>query len=159
MKRKYVALMLCVALGFSLMMSSCGFEPKNSGSNSSTKKQGSGQSSDFDSRKYIYEQDGAEPVIVPHNEEDFVGSWSTTSDFAEYLYGNVDLKINSNHTWSGNITDEDFGGKWTSDGEGITIQDVEGIIKWHLFFADNGQLMFENLVRAKDVALVLERTS
>ena len=43
---------------------------------------------------------------------EFYGTWTASSDKAEYMYGNVDITINEDGTWKGNITDEDLSGTW-----------------------------------------------
>lgn len=113
---------------------------------------------DFDDPSLDNEIEGAEITPVDHDEMDFVGSWYAPSDKAEYLYGNVNLKINEDHTWSGNITEEKFQGRWRAGGTGILIQDSNHLINWQLFFDADGTMMF-NEVRDPEICLVLKRVS
>ena len=111
---------------------------------------------DFDQPKYDSEGDGAEVVKVEHDVVDFIGLWDATSHRSTYMYGNVALNINADGTWKGNITDEDFKGKWTyNDGE-VVIKDSEGIIDFTLFYNSDGYLMFKNNEVPED-AFVLEK--
>ena len=118
MKKKYCLSMVIAALVAALLMTGCSLTETSidddivpgsggSGGQKSTKKV-----SDFDNPEFENEQDGANPVPEKHKEKDFVGKWATASDYAYYLYGNVTLVINSDHTWSGSITGESFSGKW-----------------------------------------------
>ena len=76
--------------------------------------------------------------------EKFYGSWKASSEKAEFLYGNVDLHINEDGTWTGNVTEIDLEGKWTPSGKGINIKDTEGLIDWNLFLTTDGTMMFED---------------
>ena len=112
---------------------------------------------DLDDPALVNEEDGAEPVTVTHDEEDFVGKWSATSEHAQFLFGNVDLKINEDGTWSGNITEEKFSGKWHYNGTGITIKDNGGLINFNLFFVQDGTLMFKDNDDPDMAPLVLKK--
>ena len=87
------------------------------------------------------EMDGAEITTQKKSVEDFVGSWEVTSGQAKYQYGNVDLTINADGTWSGNITDEDFKGKWKESDEGITL--TCDVFEFRLAFTDKGVLVMQ----------------
>ena len=109
---------------------------------------------DFDKPEYRNEEEGRKLVTIPHDEEDYVGIWDATSDYAQYLYGNVNIRINEDHTWSGNITGEDFRGKWRHNGSFVIIKDGDDIINWKLYFVTDGSLMFTNLDKP-EIALTL----
>lgn len=112
---------------------------------------------DSDDPAYDNEMDGAELVTVPHDEEDYYGKWKATSQQSEYLFGNVDLKINEDGSWSGNITEENFKGKWRYVKSGLQIKDSEGLINWELFFVADGNLMFKDLDDPDLTPLVLKK--
>ena len=116
------------------------------------------EDNDFENPAYSNEEDGAEVVTKAHDKEDFIGTWEATSKRAAYLYGNINLKINEDGTWKGNITEENFHGNWRYDGSGIIIKDSEAIINWRLFYATDGTLMVENNEEPGD-PLVLEKGS
>ena len=151
------ALVLLMALS-SLTFASCDLfgigDDSDSGSGSGTQTQ---SDSDFDDPAFENEMDGAELVVVPHKEKDFYGKWATASQQAEYLFGNVELKIDKDGSWSGNITDEKFKGKWQYTDSGLRIKDKEGIINWELFFVEDGSLMFKDLDDPDLTPLVLKK--
>lgn len=111
---------------------------------------------DFDQPKYDSEGDGAEVVTVEHDVLDFIGVWDATSHRSTYMYGNVSLNIQADGTWKGNITDEDFHGRWTYNNGEVVIKDSEGIIDFTLFYNGDGYLMFKNNEVPED-AFVLEK--
>lgn len=113
--------------------------------------------SDFEDPAYENEADGAQPVLVGHPQEDFYGSWSATSQQAHHLFGNADFEIKEDGTWTGNIVDEDFQGKWTHDGEAIVIKSDDKLINYKLFFVEDGNLMFQDQDNEDMIALVLKR--
>lgn len=90
------------------------------------------------------EVEGARIRRVKSKPEKFFGSWQAVSEKAEFLYGNVDLHINEDGTWTGNVTEIDLEGKWTKNSKGITIKDKEGLINWDLFYTGDGTLMFDD---------------
>lgn len=109
-----------------------------------------------DDPAYDNELDGAEPVMTVHEEKDFYGKWSATSERAHYVFGNVDLVINDDGTWSGNIVEEDFSGTWEYEDSGLFIKSSDGLIDWNLFFVEDGSLMFKDLEDPDLAPLVLK---
>ena len=87
------------------------------------------------------EADGAEIVTQKKSVEDFIGSWEVTSGQAKYQYGNVDLTINEDGTWTGNVTEEDFEGKWKESGDGILL--TCDVFEFALAFTDKGVLVMQ----------------
>lgn len=113
--------------------------------------------SDSEDPAYDNEADGAEIVQVSHEEADFYGDWSAKSQTAHHLFGNADFSIKKDGTWTGNIVDEDFQGKWTyADGE-ITIKSDDDLINYKLFFVEDGNLMFQDQDNPDMIALVLKK--
>ena len=161
MKNRYLSLLLVAILAASsMMLVSCWKDNSDSDRPESTglKQQMRQSGNDFEDPSLDNEIEGAEITPIAHDEKDFVGSWYAPSDKAEYLYGNVNLKINEDHTWSGSITDEKFQGKWAQGGNGIIIHDGENLIKWQLFFESDGTLMFNEL-SDPEICLVLKKVS
>ncbi|MGI6766056.1 MAG: hypothetical protein ACOX4R_02430 [Lentihominibacter sp.] len=72
-------------------------------------------------------------------EDSFYGTWVATSAQAEYLYGNLEITINEDGTFTGNVTDEDFSGKWEKTDKGIKF-DSE-ILSGELFFGDKCKMV------------------
>ena len=112
--------------------------------------------SDMDDPAFENEMDGAEPVMTAHDEKDFYGKWSATSNRAHYLFNNVDLVINEDGTWSGNIVEEDFSGTWEYKESSLFITSSDKIINWNLFFVEDGSLMFKDLDDPDRAPLVLK---
>lgn len=111
---------------------------------------------DLGDPSFANEEEGVELKTEPHDESDFIGHWSAKSDRAEYLYGNVDLSIYEDHTWDGNVTEEDVEGTWTPGKSGIVIKDKEGMVNFRLYFVSDGTLMFKDLNDPGEGSLVLK---
>ena len=109
-----------------------------------------------DDPAYENELDGAEPVMTAHDEKDFYGKWSATSEHAHYVFGNVDLVIGDDGTWSGNIVEEEFNGTWEYKDSSLYITSSDNLIKWNLFFVEDGSLMFKDLDDPDLAPLVLK---
>lgn len=146
MNKKIISLFLvCLLISSAALLSSCKKEEEEKPSGVSTGlKQQMKESEDFEDPAYKNEEDTAVLVNTPHPEEDYIGKWTASSDHAEWLYGNVNLKINDDHTWSGNITDESYSGRWTYTNQGVVIKDTKGYINWKLYFVADGSLVFED---------------
>ena len=67
------------------------------------------------------ESEDAEVDLVTAKPNDFVGHWEATSGQAYYLYGGIDITIETNGTWKGTITDESLRGKWVERDGGIYL--------------------------------------
>lgn len=63
------------------------------------------------------ETDGLVVEKVSAEPEKYFGTWKATSDKAMYLYGNIDITVNKDGTWTANITDEDLKGTWEDEGD------------------------------------------
>lgn len=112
---------------------------------------------DSDDPAYDNESDGVELVEVGHQQEDFYGSWSAKSQLAHHLFGNADFTINEDGTWTGNVVDEDFQGKWTYENEALFIKSDDDLINYKLFYVEDGSLMFQDQDNPDMVALVLKK--
>jgi len=112
---------------------------------------------DSEDPAYDNEMDGAEIVEVGHVQEDFYGSWSAKSQLAHHLLNNADFTINEDGTWTGNVVDEDFSGKWVYADESMVITSDNGLINYRLFFVEDGNLMFEDLDDPDMASLVLKK--
>ncbi len=154
MKKRIIAIMC-------MLMIACTFTGCFGGSDSGDvvtgQKPPQKSEDDFEDPAYLNEQDGAEIISVARPEDEFVGKWAALSEYAEHLYGNVNLVINSDHTWSGVITDDKYTGKWFVETPGINIKDDEGYINWKLFFVSDGNLVFQSS-KDPDITIVLKRT-
>ena len=109
-----------------------------------------------DDPAYDNELDGAEPVMTAHDEKDFYGKWSATSERAHYVFGNVDLVISDDGSWSGNIVEEEYTGTWEYKDSSLNIKSSDNLINWNLFFVEDGSLMFKDLDDPDLAPLVLK---
>lgn len=73
------------------------------------------------------------------HEESFYGTWSATSAKAEHLYGNLDLTINEDGTFDGNVFQMDFKGTWEKIDEGISLD--SDFIEGALYFGEKCRLV------------------
>lgn len=155
MKSKIMLCMLALSLLLaSFLFVSCSKE-ESTPESETLKREMDIEDNDFENPAYENEGEGAELVPLKHDKEDFVGTWNAPSDRAAYLYGNVNLKIKDNGTWTGNITDESFRGKWRYNGTGISLKDSERIINWELFYEADGTLMLKDLDEPNDPLVLM----
>ena len=151
MNKRITALLLAAVMAFSMgIMSSCSSEEEDTVESEMLKREMNIEENDFEDPAYSNEEDGAEVVTMPHDEKDFVGMWQAPSERAKYLWGNINLKINEDGTWKGNITEENFRGRWQYDGSGIVIKSNDTLIYWKLFFAQDGTLMCQDMDNEDD---------
>ncbi len=87
------------------------------------------------------EEDGAELTFREATAEDFVGSWSSTSGHSAYLYGNCDLVIADNGTWTGNVAEEELSGTWEMNGSSMVLSNE--IFTAILSFTEDGKLIMQ----------------
>lgn len=85
------------------------------------------------------EEDDAKLAFIERNPSDFYGSWTATSDKAIYLYGNIDITVKQDGTWTGNITGEKLGGKWEQVGDRLHMDN--DLFSFDLAFESSGELI------------------
>lgn len=166
MKKRILSLALIFALIFSSMvLASCKKGEEEEATSEADFEEIYEEELDTDSEEfedmdsdpaYENEMDGAEPVMVAHEEKDFYGTWSARSERAHYVFGNVDLVINEDGTWTGNIVEEDFSGTWEYVDSSLNITSSDNLIKWNLFYVEDGSLMFKDLDDPDLAPLVLK---
>ena len=71
---------------------------------------------------YKEESEDAQINIASPGDRSFIGKWHADSAQAEYLYGNINLNVKDNNTWTGNVTGESISGKWTATDKGISLE-------------------------------------
>ena len=94
-----------------------------------------------------YEGDDSEPTPemiskateMNKQEDSFYGTWKAESEQAEYLYGNLEITISKDGSFKGNVTGEDFSGKWTKQDTGIEFK--SDILSGRLFFGQKCQMI------------------
>ena len=85
------------------------------------------------------EDEDAHLAFVGKEPEDLFGSWTATSDKAIYLYGNLDVTVNSDGTWTGNVTGEEIGGKWKKVGDHLHMDNE--LFSFDLAYESSGKLI------------------
>ena len=101
-------------------------------------------------KQYAEELEEYDNNFVAQNIEMFYGDWQTTSDHAEYLFGNIYLTINEDGTWSGTIAETPLDGKWKAKGLGLYCKC--DLIDFTLTFTDSGALLYQE--EGKGVAVL-----
>ena len=104
----------------------------------------------------IYFDEEEEDAVIETKKADvldFTGSWEATSGQSAYMYGNVDLKINANGTWTGNISEEPLNGKWKKDGDTLLLSSE--IFNCTLQFSKDGNLLMQEVYEDSDEEAVI----
>lgn len=97
---------------------------------------------EYDNGIYFDEEgEGAEISLRKSSVTDFYGTWQATSGQAAYFYGNVEITINGDKTWKGNITDEPLKGRWQEKGGGLYL--TSEIFNCDLNFSSEGNLLMQ----------------
>lgn len=107
-----------------------------------------GDTSIFNNELYDKELEGSVVHEAKKSESDFFGTWVATSDRAEYLYGNINLTIHEDGTWTGNVTEEDFSGTWKYNGKSITLHSE--LVDYNLLYDESGVLLFQDHMDMED---------
>ena len=150
--KKYLSILLIftIILTMGLFTTACSKddEDANANSNSSLDLDAEDSEDDADpdlkenpSKGISYDEENDEAVIKRTKSDStrYFGSWTALSDKAEYLYGNIDIKINEDGTWSGDITGEKLKGKWTNKGDHLHMQNE--LFSFDLTFDTSGNLV------------------
>lgn len=107
---------------------------------------------------YEDETEGSQVHTEKSGPEGFIGSWTAKSGQAAYFYGNVDIKIDTNGTWKGNITEEELRGKWIEKDGGLYL--TSEIFNCTLKKSPEGHLIMQEDIEDSDeegVIVVLTR--
>lgn len=94
------------------------------------------------------EVEGAELHFKSSSKEDFYGSWESTSGQSIYMYGNIDLKITADGSWSGNVADEDVSGTWKFKDPTLVLSGED--FNASLSFTDDGKLILQEIREDSD---------
>ena len=107
---------------------------------------------------FIEEEDDAVIERVQTDESKYYGEWEATSDMALYLYGNIDVTVNKDGTWKGNITGEELGGTYEYLGDHMHMTDsLAGIFDFDLAFDKGGNLILIDTDSDDEVNTVLTK--
>lgn len=91
---------------------------------------------------YPEEVEGAVIEKVESEPAKYVGEWEGKSFNAVQLYGNLEITVNKNGTWSANITGDELSGKWEDKGDHLHMTSDQ--FSFDLAFDKQGTLvMFE----------------
>ena len=107
---------------------------------------------------FMEEEDDAVIEKVQSDVSKYYGEWEATSDMALYLYGNIDVTVNKDGTWKGNITGEELGGKYEYLGDHMHMTDsLAGIFDFDLAFDKGGNLILIDTDSDDEVNTVLTK--
>ena len=152
LKRLMPALLLALMLAFCLSFTGCGDDDEIT-------------DDDID---YVMNEEGMEDSIkadpkdvakaktLNQSAESFIGKWSATSSEAQNLYGNLEITINSDGTFEGNVTDEDISGTWTKTDEGIVYKC--DLMRGSMYYGDFGKMVLEDNENG-DVKVVMNKVN
>ena len=101
------------------------------------------------------EGDTADLHYVKKDPSEFIGDWEAPSDMAAHLYGNLDLTVNDDNTWTANITEEDYNGTWEESKTGLKMNGDR--FSFSLDFDDGGNLILTEKADDGDLHTVLTR--
>ena len=145
MKKKISTLLLLIMiLALSVTMVSCGEAQSEEGSANSevVTEEDLDEEDDYDNGiSFEEEEDGADIQFATSDVADFYGSWTATSGQSLYFYGNVDITIKEDNTWSGNVADVDLQGSWEKSDQGITLSSE--LFDAELAFTEEGKLVMQ----------------
>lgn len=103
---------------------------------------------------YIEEDEDAQNKYVQHDASDFVGTWTATSSQTEYIFGNVDLSIQEDGSWSGSVADTQLKGTWKEADEGIRLHSTNfDYIYYTLSYTDGNVVVLRRDDGAKAVII------
>jgi len=71
---------------------------------------------------YPEEIDGAVIEKVKTDSSKYVGTWEGRSFHAVELYGNIEVTVNKNGTWTANITEDNLSGTWKDEGDHLHME-------------------------------------
>ena len=144
----YTIMVLMLALALCGVFSACGDSSQSSDEETTTQQEASVQQ---------HTTQSAGVVIVETPKEDFYGTWSADSAKAEHLYGNFEITINEDGTWTGVITDEKLKGTWEETEFGVRITD--DLYDWEcdLFRTDKDRFIIDEVDLGGEGKVVLTK--
>ncbi|MBR3124358.1 MAG: hypothetical protein IKF42_02875 [Mogibacterium sp.] len=148
MKKKYISLLLIFMLAF-VMFTACSKKSDETANAPSGEvyesaeglvdEEGNLVEPETNGISFAEEDENAKIKIVEKDPSEFYGSWTATSDKAIYLYGNIDITVNPDGTWTGDITGEKLGGKWEQVGDHLHMEDP--LFSFDLAYEASGKLL------------------
>ena len=129
MKRKYISLLLVLMMVFTLF-AACSKKDESAKPSGDVYESAEGlvdENGDLVEQggngiEFKEEDEDAHLAFVGKDVDDYVGTWTATSDKAIYLYGNLDVTVNADGTWTGNVTGEKIGGNWKQVGDRLHME-------------------------------------
>lgn len=145
---KFIALLiaLLMVLSFSACSNNSSSESQDSGSDVQQQEQ-------QDEGVYIEEDEEADVIKVDSDLSQFYGTWTALSEKAQYMYGNVDITVNEDNTWSANITGEKLKGKWSDEGDHIHM--ANELFSFDIALTANGNVVMIEAMDDGDLVTVL----
>ncbi len=104
---------------------------------------------------YPEEVEGAVIEKVETDPAKYVGKWEGKSFNAVELYGNLEITVNKNGTWSANITDDKLNGTWEDKGDHLHMTSDQ--FSFDLAFDKEGALVMIEGEGDDELHTVLEK--
>ena len=152
LKKLLPVLLLTLIMGFCLSFTGCGDDEEVTDDDIDfiMNEEGMEDSTKADPKKI------AKAKALNQSAESFIGKWSATSSEAQNLYGNLEITINEDGTFEGNVTDEDISGTWTKTDKGISYKcDLMG---GSMYYGDHGKMVIEDNENG-DVKVVMNKVN
>lgn len=143
--KKWLSLILIFMLSM-CMMSACSKDVKDDDASNTVVEEESEEMTVFED-----EDEGIELETQEVGTDFFYGTWIAETDRAKYMYGNVEITINEDGTWDGNITEEIVHGKWKTYGEGIKL--TSELIPFYMSYSSNNNVVLRETDDAVKVVL------
>ncbi len=142
MNRRKLIGILCVLLLCFGMFAACSKDDKKASdqTDNPVETEEKEEEEDYDNGVVYEEEDeNAELSFASSPEDKYIGSWKAKSGKALYLYGNIDITIKEDKTWTGNIADEPLTGSWKVSGKSIELRSE--LFNGALSFTEKGTLI------------------
>lgn len=104
---------------------------------------------------YPEEVDGAKIMKVETESAKYFGTWEGKSFHAVQLYGNLEIKVKADGTWTANITDEKIRGSWKNEGDHLHMK--SDVFSFDLAFDREGSLVMIEGEGEDELHTVLEK--
>ena len=142
--KSILLLLLALALSMTMVLAGCGSSGEGSTEAGDDPADISDQISLMDEPEWTEPNDpklASKAEKLNEDPESFYGTWISTSADTENLYGNLEITIKENGTFTANITDENLTGKWHKIDGGIEYNNE--LISGKIFYGPTCIMTFE----------------
>ncbi|MBQ9014746.1 MAG: hypothetical protein IJ109_01375 [Firmicutes bacterium] len=143
-KKTTLLLLFALMLSISMILASCGSSGGDTAVLSDESAEVPDQISLMDDPDWTQPSDpklASKAEKLNEEEENFYGTWISTSADTENLYGNLEITIKKNGTFTANITGEDYTGEWHKIDGGIAYS--HELISGKIYYGPTCVMTFE----------------